>query len=118
MKKEIKRRHFLSGMAVLGAMGISGTKPAVAQGQSDPVKLIVKDVQMLELTGKNNQKSLYLKIITDSGIEGLYGPIDTEAAVFVDRFFATRLLKKDGLEIEAFWDRCLKPVGIPAAVII
>ena len=111
MIKEINRRHVLSGMAALGTLGtlgIAGVKPAAAQNKLDPIKLTVKDVQMLELTGKDKQISLYLKLITDSGIEGLYGPIDTDAAVFVDRYFAKQLLNIDGLEIEAYWDRMFR----------
>ena len=111
MIKEINRRHVLSDMAALGTLGtlgIAGVKPAAAQNKLDPIKLTVKDVQMLELTGKDKQISLYLKLITDSGIEGLYGPIDTDAAVFVDRYFAKQLLNIDGLEIEAYWDRMFR----------
>lgn len=107
MNTKLDRRNFLTGAAV-GGVGIS--MPALsgrAYGSSTNgkgSKLKVTDVEMLQLTGKNGRKALYLKISTDGSVEGLYGPIDTEAAVFVDRFFRSRLIGQDPLAGEAFWD--------------
>src|SRR4051794_9755074 len=41
--------------------------------------------------------ALYLKIKTDGGPDGLYGPIDKEAAIVVDEQLKPFLLGKDGL---------------------
>jgi len=49
--------------------------------------------------------AIYLKIGADAGLEGIYGPIDTEAAVVVDRQLRGFLIGKDPLAIEALWDK-------------
>jgi L-alanine-DL-glutamate epimerase-like enolase superfamily enzyme len=104
MHTGLKRRHCLAGLAALGSFG--SRFPAIAemlpQGRS---ALTVIDAQMLQLSGNDKRKSLYLKLLTDSGIEGLYGPIDEEAAVMTDRFFSTRVIGQDAFAVDAFWDR-------------
>jgi L-alanine-DL-glutamate epimerase-like enolase superfamily enzyme len=49
--------------------------------------------------------ALYLKIQTDQGLEGVYGPIDREAAPAVLGPLRGFLLGKDPLAVEALWDR-------------
>ena len=49
--------------------------------------------------------ALYLKIKTDQGLEGVYGPIDKEAAIVVDEQLRPFLAGKDALAIEALWDQ-------------
>ena len=49
--------------------------------------------------------ALYLRITTDGGINGLYGPIDTEAAIVVEGQLAAFLKGKDALAVEALWDQ-------------
>jgi len=49
--------------------------------------------------------ALYLKIRTDAGLDGFYGPIDKEAAIVVDQQLARFLIGKDPLAIEALWDQ-------------
>jgi L-rhamnonate dehydratase len=49
--------------------------------------------------------ALYLRIGTDQGVEGLYGPIDREAAVVVDQQLRGFLMGKDPLAGEALWDQ-------------
>ncbi len=49
--------------------------------------------------------ALYLKIKTDRGPEGLYGPIDREAAIVVDQQIRGFLIGKDPLAGEAVWDQ-------------
>ncbi len=49
--------------------------------------------------------ALYLKIKTDQGIEGLYGPIDREAAVVVIQQLRPFLMGKDALAVETLWDQ-------------
>jgi len=49
--------------------------------------------------------ALYLKIKTDAGLEGVYGPIDREAALVVDQQLKNFLIGKDPLAGEALWDK-------------
>ena len=49
--------------------------------------------------------ALYLKIKTDAGLEGIYGPIDREAAVVVDQQLRRFLIGKDPLAGETLWDQ-------------
>jgi L-alanine-DL-glutamate epimerase-like enolase superfamily enzyme len=70
--------------------------------------LKVTDVQVLQVTGRNKRKALYLKIQTDSGVAGLYGPIDNEAGLFVERFFKRPLIGQDPLANEAYWDKMFR----------
>lgn len=49
--------------------------------------------------------ALYLKLKTAEGLEGLYGPIDREAAIVVDQQLSRFLLGKDPLAGETLWDQ-------------
>jgi L-rhamnonate dehydratase len=49
--------------------------------------------------------ALYLKIIADGGLEGLYGPIDKEVAIVVDEQLRPFLMGKDALAGEKLWDQ-------------
>jgi L-rhamnonate dehydratase len=49
--------------------------------------------------------ALYLRIGTDGGVEGLYGPIDKEAAIVVDEQLRSFLMGKDPLAGEKLWDQ-------------
>lgn len=52
--------------------------------------------------------ALYLKIKTDAGLEGIYGPIDSEAAIVVERQLRPFLMGKDPLAGEALWDQMFR----------
>lgn len=52
-----------------------------------------------------NVSALYLKIRTADGLEGIYGPIDNEAALVVDRQLKPFLMGKDALAVEKLWDQ-------------
>jgi L-alanine-DL-glutamate epimerase-like enolase superfamily enzyme len=52
--------------------------------------------------------ALYLKIKTDGGLEGIYGPVDFEAAFVVDRQLRPLLIGKDPLAGEALWDQMFR----------
>ncbi|MDT8303858.1 MAG: enolase C-terminal domain-like protein [Sedimentisphaerales bacterium] len=95
----MNRRSFLTGLAALGAAPHLGVGAEIKR-----VNLKITKVEILQITGKNKRKMLYLKIHTNEGIAGLYGPIDSEAAMFVDSFFRQRLLGQDPLVYEAYWD--------------
>ncbi len=47
----------------------------------------------------------YLKIRSDAGIDGVYGPIDKEAAIVVDQQIRGLLTGKDALAGETLWDQ-------------
>jgi L-alanine-DL-glutamate epimerase-like enolase superfamily enzyme len=49
--------------------------------------------------------ALYLRIGTDAGVEGIYGPIDKEAAIIVDQQLRPFLVGKDAFAGEALWDQ-------------
>ena len=49
--------------------------------------------------------ALYLSIKTDQGLEGLYGPVDREAAIVVLEQLRGFLIGKDPLAGEALWDQ-------------
>ncbi len=49
--------------------------------------------------------ALYLKIKTQDGLEGIYGPIDKEAAIVVNEQFRTFLIGKNALAVETIWDQ-------------
>jgi L-alanine-DL-glutamate epimerase-like enolase superfamily enzyme len=53
-------------------------------------------------------EALYLKILTDRGVEGLYGPIDYEAAIVVDRQLKAALVGTDPLPVEHVWERMFR----------
>ncbi|MBI3683102.1 MAG: mandelate racemase [Acidobacteria bacterium] len=49
--------------------------------------------------------ALYLKLKSDEGVEGLYGPVDKEAAIVVDQQLRNFLRGKDALAGETLWDQ-------------
>ncbi len=59
-----------------------------------------------QATTQNSAVSaLYLKIKTDGGPDGLYGPIDREVAIVIDEQLRSFLLGKDALAQEKLWDQ-------------
>ncbi|MBW7990525.1 MAG: mandelate racemase [Planctomycetes bacterium] len=103
MVNYMKRRNFLTGLATLGVAPHLGISAEIKRAN-----LKITKVEVLQITGKNKRKMLYLKLHTNEGITGLYGPIDNEAAMFVDRFFKQRLIGQDPLAYEAYWDKMFR----------
>ena len=64
------------------------------------------DNELVTRTGR--QSRLYLKIKTDGGLEGLYGPIDQEGAIVVHRQLRPFLIGKDPLAVERLWDQLFR----------
>jgi L-rhamnonate dehydratase len=56
----------------------------------------------------SNVSAYYLKIKTDAGPEGLYGPVDKEAAIVVDQQLKSFVAGKDPLASEALWDQMFR----------
>lgn len=52
-----------------------------------------------------NASALYLRLRTDGGLDGLYGPIDREAALIVDQQLKNFVIGKDPLAGETLWDQ-------------
>jgi len=110
MINRIKRRNFLKGLTAMGVTCGLGAQAetAAAVGSARQENLKITKMEILQVTGKNNRKVLYLKIHTDAGPAGLYGPIDNEAAMFVDRFLKRSLVGQDPLAYEAYWDKMFR----------
>ena len=49
--------------------------------------------------------AIYIRIKTEQGVEGLYGPVDKEAAIVVDQQLKAFLKGKDPLAGETLWDQ-------------
>ncbi len=108
MANHIGRRRFLGALAGAGAaMGIGATAYAEAgSGAAGSRRSVprVTDVKILEVRGTNGRRVLYLKVPTDEGVSGLYGPIDGEAAMMVDPFVKRHVIGQDPLAFEHHWD--------------
>ena len=110
MVEQMKRRSFLAGVAAVG-VGTQFADRAKAVGSAGGGglgELKITKVEILQVTGKNKRKVLYLKLHADDGTFGLYGPIDGEAAMLVDRFFKRGLIGQDPLAGEAYWDKMFR----------
>ncbi|HYO81976.1 MAG TPA: enolase C-terminal domain-like protein [Bryobacteraceae bacterium] len=55
--------------------------------------------------GTSGVSAVYLRLRTDKGLEGIYGPIDREAALIVDAQLKSFVLGKDPLAVEGLWDK-------------
>jgi L-alanine-DL-glutamate epimerase-like enolase superfamily enzyme len=49
--------------------------------------------------------AIYLRLRTDAGMDGVYGPIDREAALIVDQQLKAFVMGKDPLAGEGLWDQ-------------
>jgi hypothetical protein len=58
--------------------------------------------------GEVKATALYLRITTNEGPEGLYGPIDLEAAIVVHQQLRPFLIGKDALAGETVWDKMFR----------
>jgi L-rhamnonate dehydratase len=127
MKKTITRRGFLAAlpMAALAeapVLKITSVEIWELRGHRESVRGIDQQYQVspndiydelrrqpyrdaAPVTAKAPVSALYLKIGTDAGLEGLYGPIDKEVAIVVDQQLRPFLMGKDGLAQEKLWDQ-------------
>ena len=122
------RRHFLAALPALTAFGqtkpleIAAVEIWQLHGHHDATLGIDRQYQVnpLDIYDELRPKpysdgqhaiqnaaisAYYLKIKTDGGPEGLYGPIDKEVAIVVDEQLRPFLLKKDALAQEKLWDQ-------------
>ncbi len=125
----LARRQFLAALAAIPAL--AETKPAKiaaieiwqVRGHVDILRGIDQQYQVNPLfiydelrpkpyqdaanptAVKNAASAIYLKIKTDTGAEGFYGPIDKEVAIVVDQQLRPFLMGKDALAGEKLWDQ-------------
>lgn len=129
MMSAISRRGFLATLPVASilaqtkALKITAVEIWQVHGHRDTVRGIDQQYQANPLfiydelrpkpyadaaqgTTQNSAVSaLYLKIKTDGGVDGLYGPIDKEVAIVVDDQLRPFLMGKDALAQEKLWDQ-------------
>lgn len=68
----------------------------------------ITQIQVLEVIGQEDQRAFYLEIHTDANVKGLYGPIDAEPAILIDRSLKQHLIGQDPLAYQAHWDRIFR----------
>jgi L-rhamnonate dehydratase len=126
---KLSRRHFLAALPVAAAL--AETKPlkitAVeiwqCRGHRQTTRGVDQQYQVNPLfvydelrpapykdsasptTNNAPVTALYLKIKTDAGVEGFYGPVDKEVALVVDEQLRPFLMGKDALAQEKLWDQ-------------
>jgi L-rhamnonate dehydratase len=61
-----------------------------------------------EEKGEQNYSALYIKIVCNDGTEGIYGPVDDEPAVAIERQIKSYLIGKDPLACETIWDQLVR----------
>ncbi|MBL8213269.1 MAG: mandelate racemase [Bryobacterales bacterium] len=105
-------KALIRGVEILRVQGRREATPGVdAQYQVQPNHVYAELRPKVYRDNPNPQKTtvnasaLYLRITTDAGMEGLYGPIDTEAAIVVAQQLRPFLLGKDALAGETLWDQ-------------
>jgi L-alanine-DL-glutamate epimerase-like enolase superfamily enzyme len=81
-----------------------------AQRQANPLHIYAEHRPPVYKDGTPEKRTLnagaiYLRLKTDQGVEGLYGPIDREAAIVVDQQLKSFITGKDPLAGEALWDQ-------------
>jgi L-rhamnonate dehydratase len=112
-----ERRNFLTSLAAVGAVGNAGIAPEAhgapgsspsAPSSAKSASLTISDARILQLTGKNGKRAFYLKLLTEQGVDGLYGPVDEDAARIVDSYFRKPLVGSDAFASESFWDRAFR----------
>ena len=125
----LSRRHFLAALPVAAAMAetrpvkITGVEIWQVRGHRQTVRGVNQQYQANPLFVYDELRpapyrdaanptpvnapvnALYLKIRTDAGIDGLYGPIDKEVAIVVDEQLRPFLMGKDALAQEKLWDQ-------------
>ena len=93
-----------TAIATLRAASISSTRPTRSSSTMSFAPSHTPTRQ--QPTSQNAAVSAYyLKIRTDGGLDGLYGPIDKEVAIVVDEQLRPFLLGKDALAQEKLWDQ-------------
>lgn len=125
----LSRRHFLAALPLAAALAetkplkIAAVEVWQVKGHRETTRGIDQQYQVNPLdvydelrkapyrdspnptTTNAPVNALYLKIRTDAGVEGFYGPIDKEVAIVVDEQLRPFLMGKDALAQEKLWDQ-------------
>ena len=112
MKKPVKRRNFFKRISTIGLIPLFGTKvmatvstpdQQIANQKSD-ADLEISRLEFIRLTTDSGKVSIYLTAETKNGTEGIYGPIDADAALLADKLMIKKVLGRNALEHEAIWN--------------
>ena len=85
-------------------VGLFAVSAVAAPGES----LTITHLDFIRLTGQSGQRALYLTVKTEGGHEGLYGPIDRDAALITDNLLKKKVIGKHALAHEAIWNDLFK----------
>src|SRR5438046_2712275 len=129
MRKSLTRRHFIAALPIATALAqapllkITAVEIWELRGHREAARGVDQQHQVnpLDIYEELRQKpyrdapspttanvpttALYRKIVTDAGLEALYGPIDKEVAIVVHEQLRPFLIGKDGLAQETLWDQ-------------
>ena len=72
--------------------------------QSNMEDLVISKLEFIRLTAASGNTSIYLTAETKGGNNGIYGPIDADAALLADRLLVKKVLGRNALEHEAIWN--------------
>lgn len=99
----------IAALEVLRVEGMVPTSPTVRQRQVRPLDRYVDERLPLVAAGSDHAmrpgRGLYLRLVASSGPEGLYGPIDEEAAWPILRQLAGFVIGKDAMGVAELWDK-------------
>jgi len=87
-------------MASEGFVGWIQSKPSQVYNEGMP-----NPSDWKEQTGLLDYSAIYLKILTSEGLEGVYGPVDYEAALVVEKQLKQVLIGMNALAGELVWDK-------------
>ncbi|MFC2098617.1 enolase C-terminal domain-like protein [Bacteroidota bacterium] len=113
MKNHLKRRNFLKRISAIGLIPLVAPK-AMAQlsypgqrftNQNREDNLAISSLEFIQLRAESGKKAIYLTASTESGIDGIYGPIDADAALLADKLLINKVLGRKALEHEAIWNQ-------------
>ncbi len=113
MKDQIKRRNFLKGISSLSLLPLIGSRAytgnissiPVLSGQYNDHELRISRMEFIRLSSDSGKRSIYIKAETNGGIQGIYGPIDADAALLADKLLINKVLGRNALEHEAIWNQ-------------
>jgi len=90
-------------MASEGFVGWIQSKPSQVYNEGMP-----NPSDWKEQTGLLDYSAIYLKILTSEGLEGVYGPVDYEAALVVEKQLKQVLIGMNALAGELVWDKLFR----------
>ena len=93
------------------------TNTVSAQEPSD-APFEITNLDFLRIRAESDRSAIYLTVKTKSGHEGLYGPIDYEAALIADKMLKKHVIGKNALGHEAIWNDLFKANRHSGAAII